>query len=115
MSKRILPIFFLCLIPLSALALALYCLETYDQVVHNDSGFFVCGYCILAFLISFPSWLLAKKSIRCATAIWIVSTVILAFVFYVGMKIPFCVECDRVTAEDLGFLTYWITPMMPPQ
>ena len=115
MAKKILTVFFFCLIPLSALALALYCLETYDQVVHNDSGFFVCGYCILAFLFSFPIWLLAKKTVRYATVIWIVSTVILAFVFYVGTIIPFCVECDKVTAEDLGFLIYWIKPVMPPQ
>ena len=34
----------------------------------------------------------------------------LAFVFYVGNKIPFCVVCEEVTAEDLGFLTHWISP-----
>lgn len=115
MVKKILPLFFLCAIPLSALALTLYCLETYDRVVHNDASIFVCGYSILAFFVSLPFWLVAKKTTRWATAVWIVSTAILAFVFYVGMKIPFCVVCDHVTAEDLGFLIHWITPETPPQ
>ena len=47
---------------------------------------------------------------RFSTAIWIASTVVLAFVLYTGSRIPFCVECDQVTAEDLGFLIHWIRP-----
>ena len=99
----------LCIIPLSALAVLLYCLETYHEFVHSDSAAFVCGYAIAAFLVSTILWNDMRKN-RFSTAIWIASTVILAFVLYTGSRIPFCVECDQVTAEDLGFLTHWIHP-----
>ena len=97
-------------IPLSALGLLLYCLETYNDAVHNESGFFICCYCVLGLIISTILWCCIRKRIGPATVIWIISTIILVFVFYVGWKIPFCVVCDRVTAEDLGFLIHWIQP-----
>ena len=108
-------IFILCIIPVSALVLVFYCLETYNKVTHNESSILVCGYSILAFIISTLVWRKTKKITRCATAVWIISTAALAFVFYVGSKIPFCVVCDQVTAEDLGFLIHWIKPELPPQ
>lgn len=115
MKKHIVPIFFLCIIPLSALALTLYCLETYYEVVHSEASILVCGYSVLAFAVSTLIWYRMKTVSRCSTVIWIVSTIVLVFVFYVGSKIPFCVVCDHVTAEDLGFLIHWIQPEVPPQ
>lgn len=115
MKKYSISIFILCVIPLLAIGLALYCLETYYEVVHNESSLLVCCYCIISFLISsFLFHRIEKKNGLCI-GIWILSTIILAFVFYIGIKIPFCVVCDRVTAEDLGFLIYWIHPEVPPQ
>ena len=96
--------------PLSAAALTLYCLETYDNTVHNESSAVVCGYCLLMLLLSVAVWRRTKG----VTALWILSALILAFVYYVGCKIPFCVVCDQVTAEDLGFLIHWIQPEIPP-
>lgn len=110
MKKQFVPVLLLCLIPISALALTLYCLETYDQVVHNESGLLVCGYSLLAFLICTCIWLRVRKSNRHLTAIWFLAAAVLVFVFYMGTKIPFCVVCDQVTAEDLGFLIHWIQP-----
>lgn len=74
-------------ISFSALALMLYCLETYTP--HNESGLLVCGYSILAFIISTVIWSKKRKNNRGFTAIWIISTIILMFVFHVGIKIPF--------------------------
>ena len=105
----------LCLLPVSAVLLTLYRLETYESVVHNDSSFYVCCYSIIAFIISTIIYLRIMKENRFSHGIWILSTVVLAFVYYVGSKIPFCVVCDQVTADDLGFLIYWITPEVPPQ
>lgn len=110
MKKRSLSTIILCAIPLSALALVFYCLETYNEAVHNESSFFVCGYSVIAFIISTLIWHRTKKTNRGATVTWIISAVVLMLVFYVGSKIPFCVVCDRVTAEDLGFLIHWIQP-----
>ena len=115
MKKHSISIFILCLLPVSAIALALYCLETYYEVVHNESSLLVCGYSIIAFVVSTVLFIRIKKEKYYSIGIWIFSIVVLAFVFYVGYKIPFCVECDRVTAEDLGFLIHWIKPITPPQ
>lgn len=110
MKKEILPVCILGAIPISALALVLYCLETYYAVVHNESSLLVCGYCIIAFIVSTFIWCRIKKTNKRSTVIWIISTAALVFTFYVGSKIPFCVVCDQVTAEDLGFLIHWIQP-----
>lgn len=115
MKKHLISLIFLSACPISALALTLYCLETYNDTTHNDSGFFICVYSVLAFLIATIIWACIKKSCKYATTAWIISTAILVFVFYVGCKIPFCVVCDHVTAEDLGFLIHWIKPETPPQ
>ena len=109
--KKALPVILLCLLPLSAAAYLFYCLETYYSVVHNDSGFIVCTYSILVFLITLILWLKNRASNKYLTVLFAVSTLILCGVFYVGNRIPFCVECDHVTAADLGFLTHWITPI----
>lgn len=110
--RKILPIFLLCVIPISALALVFRCLETYYETVHNESSFLVCSYSIIAFAVSTFIWFRVKKANRYSTPIWILSAMILVFVFYVGSKIPFCVVCDGVTAEDLGFLIHWIQPVL---
>ena len=115
MKKQIFSTTLLCLIPISALALTLYCLETYDQVVHNESGLLVCAYGLLSLLICTRIWLRARKENRYMTLFFLLAAAVLVFVVYVGTKIPFCVVCDRVTAEDLGFLIHWIQPEVPPQ
>lgn len=109
--KRFMPAVILCLLPLSAVSILFYCLETYNSVVHNDCGTLICFYCIISFIISLIIWKRIKSKWRFMTCIFVVSTLILCAVFYVGNKIPFCVECDHVTAEDLGFLQHWISPM----
>lgn len=115
MKKHIFPIGFLCIIPISAVTLVIYCLETYYETVHNESSFLIMIYCFIAFIVSTIIWINIRKEHRCVTIIWIISTVMLILAFYVGNKIPFCVECDRVIAEDLGFLIHWIRPVVPPQ
>ncbi len=110
MKKR-LSIACLCLLPLSAAAYLLYSLETYYRWVHNDSGFWVCAYCLFAFFISLVLWEKNKAAGKHVTCIFLVSVAILAGVYYVGTRIPFCVECDHVTAEELGFLKHWIKPI----
>lgn len=98
------------LLPITALGYLYYSLETYNQVVHNESGFFVCIYAFACMMAEATMWMLSRKKGTRYTVIALIALVILLFVWYVGEKIPFCVECDHVTAEDLGFLTYWITP-----
>lgn len=110
MIRQKLAIILLCVLPLSAVALALYSLENYHNTVHNDASFYVCLYCVAAFVVSTVVWRYAKKHNRGASVLWCISAAVLGFVFYVGSKIPFCVVCDRITAEDLGFLTHWIQP-----
>ena len=104
------PVILLVYIPISAVSFVLRQLESYGNKVHNDAGFYVCIYSLCCFVVSIFLWLHAKKTKYYATVIWLVSTAILIFVFYVGSKIPFCVICDQVTAEDLGFLIRWIKP-----
>ena len=110
MRKQITSTGILCAIPLSALLLTLYCLETYNETVHNESSILVCIYSVIALIASTWIWHRTKRVNRGATAIWLLSVVMLMFVFYVGSKIPFCVVCDQVAAEDLGFLIHWIQP-----
>lgn len=97
-------------IPISAVMFLLQKLASYENKVHNDAGFYVCVYSLLCLVVSFFVWLKARKVCDYATVIWLISVAVLAFVFYVGDKIPFCVVCDQVTAEDLGFLIHWIKP-----
>ena len=110
MRKQLASKMILCAIPLSALALTLYCLKTYDKTVHNESAALVCMYSVIALIVSTWIWHRTKRFNRGATAIWLLSVVMLVLVFYTGSKIPFCVVCDQVTAEDLGFLIHWIQP-----
>ena len=101
----------LCLLPISSLALLFLCLETYYP--HNEYAMLVCGYAVLAFILSSKiamSELENKSSSQITAAIFAVSCVIFAFVFCVGYKIPFCASCDDVSASELGFLTHWIEP-----
>ncbi len=110
MKKPVVPMLFLCILPLSACGLLWYALETYGEVVHNESGFVVCLYAAIAVAISTEIWQKHRTGHRAVTVLWIMALCLLAFVFYVGKKIPFCVVCDGVTAEALGFLTHWISP-----
>lgn len=112
--KKPLPIIIQCLLPLSAVAYLLYCLETYESVVHNDCTFYIWVYCFLVFIFSLVLWLKNRKNQKYSTLIFIASSFILCGVIYVANKIPFCVVCDYVTAEDLGFLIHWIKPETPP-
>ena len=98
-------------LPIAAIAYLFYCLETYDFVVHNDSGFAVQALSLLFMLVEFILWRKGRRQHRAYTVVAVICALLLAAVFYVGGKIPFCVECDQITAEDLGFLQYWIRPM----
>ena len=109
--KKTLPVVMLCMLPLSAVIFLFYCLETYNSIVHNDSGFFVCLYSVFMFIVSLIIWLKNKSYNKCLTFVFAVATAVLCAVFYFGNKIPFCVECEHVTAEDLGFLIHWIAPI----
>ena len=86
-------------------------LENYHAVVHNDSAFLVQALCLICAVAEFVIWKRNRKK-HCAYTVFLaIALALLAVVFHIGGKIPFCVECDRVTAEDLGFLTKWITPI----
>lgn len=98
------------LLPFTALGLLYYKLETYTQVVHNDAGALVSAYAVACFVAVSVLWGKSFKKGAGFGVVAIAALLVLSFVFYVGEKIPFCVECDHITAEDLGFLTYWIPP-----
>jgi len=108
---EIISIIIMILLPLSALGLLYYSLETYTRTVHNDSGFLVGAHAIGCIAVTAVLWLKLRKKGKKFTVIAAISLAVLAFVLIVAEKIPFCVECDQVTKEDLGFLTYWIPPM----
>lgn len=55
--KKTLPVVILCMLPLSAVIFLFYCLETYNSIVHNDSGFFVCLYSVFMFIVSLIIWI----------------------------------------------------------
>ncbi len=99
------------LLPLTALGLLYYCLETYAQTVHNDSGFLLGMHAAGCIAVNFILWLKNRREGKIFSIVAVFSLLALAFTLYVAEKIPFCVECDHVTAEELGFLTYWITPI----
>ena len=109
--RKIICLMIMILLPLTALGLLYYCLETYSQTVHNDSSFIIGLHAIGCLIINFILWLKNRKQGRIFSAIAAATLVLLIFVLWVASKIPFCVECDQVTAEDLGFLTCWITPI----
>ena len=111
MKKNVISAVILCALPLSAISYLFYCLETYYEVVHNDSAALIGFYCIITFIISTEIWRRNRKANRSLTAIWGLSTLVLILVLLIGNRIPFCVECDQVTAEDLGFLIHWIKPI----
>lgn len=98
------------LLPLTALAYLYYSLETYTLVVHNDAGFLISVYvaaCLFALVVL---WEKSRGRGMRFNVMAVAALMVLMFVFAVAQKIPFCVECDHVTAEELGFLTRWIPP-----
>ena len=99
------------LLPVSAAAYLLYSLETYDRVVHSDASTAVSLIAMICAFIEYKLWRRGRKQHKAFTVIAIFAAMVLIGVMYVAGKIPFCVECDQVTADDLGFLTHWITPM----
>ena len=99
------------LLPEIAAAYLLYSLETYGRVVHSDASTAVSLIALICTFIEFKIWRKVRKQLKAFTVIAILAAVVLIGVMYVAGKIPFCVECDQVTADDLGFLTHWITPL----
>ena len=109
--RKIICLIIMILLPLTALGYLYYSLETYHRVVHSDAGFLVGAHAAGCLIINFILWLKNRKQGRIFSVIAAAMLVLLIFVLWVASKIPFCVECDQVTAEDLGFLTHWITPV----
>lgn len=108
--KRFFALFFLCVIPLAMLGNLYVSLETYNEITHNECGSILCVEAAVAFVLCTVIAFCNRLRGRAIRIAWIASALVLAFVFYVGNKIPFCVVCEQVTAEDLGFLTHWILP-----
>jgi len=102
---------FMILLPLTALGILYYCLETYTQTVHNDSSAVIGIHAAGCIVVNLILWLRMRKKGKIFSIIAACSLVLLICVLWVESKIPFCVECDQVTAEDLGFLTHWIPPL----
>lgn len=109
--KNVVRLCIMLLIPAIAAAYLFYALETYDRVVHSDVSASVSLAALLCAFIEFILWRKSRKQHKACTIIALFAAVILIGVLYIARKIPFCVECDQVTADDLGFLTHWITPM----
>ena len=109
--KKFIPAIGIGLISLSTLAVLFHALETYNEVVHNEASFYVTAYAIAAIVISTIIWRKNRIARKHLSVVWFLSLLIMGFVYYAGNKIPFCVECDHVTAEDLGFLIHWIQPI----
>lgn len=101
------------LLPLTALGLLYFCLETYTQTVHNDSSTIIGLHALGCIAVNFILWLKSRRCGKIFSIIAFFSLILLVFVLWVAGKIPFCVECDQVTQEDLGFLTRWIPPFEP--
>lgn len=99
------------ILPFIAAACLLFALETYDSVVHSNAGATVSLITLFCAFVEFMLWRKGQQQHKAYTIIALFAAVILVGVFYVAEKIPFCVECDQVTADDLGFLTHWITPL----
>lgn len=99
------------LLPVTALGLLYYCLETYTKTVHNESGLLVGAYALICVAANIVLWVKNRKRGKRYTVIAALSLAVLIFVLIIAEKIPFCVECDQVTKEDLGFLTHWIPPL----
>lgn len=99
------------LLPVIAAAYLLFALETYDRVVHSDIGAEVFLVALVCAFIEFMIWRKVCKQHKAFTVIAIFAAAVFLGVMYIAGKIPFCVECDQVTADDLGFLTRWITPL----
>jgi len=99
------------LLPLLAVAILFYSLETYYRVVHSDASVLIGFFAVVSIVIELRMWLKGRRIHWGYTAVAAISIAILLAVMYVGDKIPFCVECDQVTAEDLGFLIRWIKPL----
>ena len=101
------------LLPLTALGLLYCCLETYTQTVHNDSSTLIGLHALGCIAVNFILWLKNRRRGKIFSIAALFSLILLVFVLWVAGKIPFCVECDQVTKEDLGFLTHWIPPFEP--
>lgn len=111
MKKGVLPLILSVLLTLSAAALLLYELETYYEVTHNEAAFTVCFYTVQAALITGLLLYKYQNAFKAYKYVCGACMVILVFVFFLGNRIPFCVECDQTTAEELGILKYWIKPI----
>ena len=109
--KRNISLIIMILLPMTALALLYYCLETYTQTVHNDSATLVGAHALGCIIVNFVLWLKMRRKGKIFSVIAACALFLLIFVLWVAGKIPFCVECDQVTKEDLGFLTHWIPPL----
>ena len=107
---EIISIIIMILLPLTALGYLYYCLETYTQVVHNDSGTLAGAHAVGCMVVNFILWMKMRRKGRIFSIIAAAALFLLIFVLWVASKIPFCVECDHVTADDLGFLIHWIEP-----
>ena len=112
MKKRIPLIAALCALPLLGGIWLLHCLETYNATpAHSNSAGFISVYCLAAIISAAIIWWKNRKFGKIVTVVWLLSTLILLFVLLTCERIPFCVECDHTTAEDLGFLIHWIKPL----
>lgn len=103
------------ILPVIAAGYLLYSLENYGRVVHSDASVMVTLVALICALFEYAIWAKSRKWHFAYTVIALLAAVVLVVVIYTAEKIPFCVECDHVTAEDLGFLTRWITPMETAQ
>ena len=94
------------MIPLPAVAYLWYLLENYNSAVHNEAGLFVQLLAIPFLLLEIVLWWRTRREHWLHSVIVVIAVAVLLFVIHTGERIPFCVECDRVSAEDLGFLTH---------
>lgn len=103
------------ILPVIAAGYLLYSLENYGRVVHSDASMMVTLVALICAFFEYAIWARCRKRHFAYTAIALLAAVVLVIVIYIAGKIPFCVEYDHVTAEDLGFLTRWIAPMETAQ
>ncbi|MBE5774566.1 MAG: hypothetical protein E7337_11625 [Clostridiales bacterium] len=100
----------LLILPVLAAIDLYYELENYGRVTHSDAALAVQLAVFVCMVLVFIIWKKNRKEHWLYTVLAVFSFVMLAVIGHIGGKIPFCVECDHVTAEELGFLTHWITP-----
>lgn len=110
MKKGVLSLIIIILLTLSAIAFLIYNLETYYKIAHDEESALVCIYTIFVALITGLIYVKKRNSFRIYTLIYVVCAILLFFVLILGRKIPFCVECEQTTAQELGILRFWIKP-----